>query len=218
VEVDFLGVPLVEVAAAEAVVAGKKQSKKMSWKKLNKLWLGYQYKHATIAIVAILLFILLLDSVFFASVFAYIKSLGYFGGFIAGFLSVSFFTAAPAVILMIELSTQFEPYLLALVISVGSTIGDWITIKFYDEKVFAEFKPLFRKLRIPSVIRIMKHRFTSWILFLIGAFIIATPIPDEVGLSLMGISKFKRRYILFICFLLNTLGALTLILAARALR
>lgn len=184
---------------------------------LNRWWLRYEYKHATLAVLAIVLFILLLDSVVFTAIFTFLEDLGYVGGFIAGFLSVSFFTAAPAVVLMIDLATKVEPYWLALSIAVGSTIGDWLALKFYDDKVFTELRPLFKKFRVPALVRVMRHRFTSWILFLMGAFIIATPIPDEVGLSLMGISKFRKRYILFICFLLNTIGALTVILVARAL-
>lgn len=193
-------------------------AKKPFSKKLNKWWLGYEYKHSTLAVLVIVLFILLLDSVILSTFFNTVESWGYVGGFVAGLLSVSFFTAAPAVILIIDLSTKYEPYLLALTIALGATIGDWIALKFYDEKVFTELRPLFKKFRVPGFVRLMRHRFTSWILFLAGAFIIATPIPDEVGLSLMGISNFKRRYILFICFLLNILGTLTLILAARALQ
>lgn len=181
------------------------------------MWLRYEYKHTTLTLLTIASFILLLDSVVFVSIFGFLEGLGYAGGFIAGLLSVSFFTAAPAVVLMVDLSTQLEPYWLALIIAAGSTVGDWLALKFYDEKVFAELKPLFKRLGLSSIIRIMRNRFTSWILFLAGAFIIATPIPDEVGLSLMGISKIRKRYILFICFLLNMFGALTLILVTRAL-
>lgn len=196
---------------------GKKRHRESSIHKLNRWWLRYEYKHTTAALIAVVLVVLFLDSVVLTAILVWLEGLGYVGGFIAGVLSVSFFTAAPAVVLMVGLAPQLEPYWLALVIGTGSTLGDWIALKFYDEKVFYELRPLFKKLCVPSLVRIMRHRFTSWILFLAGAFIIATPIPDEVGLSLMGISKFRRRYILFICFLLNTLGALTLILIARAL-
>jgi len=197
---------------------GENQRKKSLLKTLNRWWLRYEYKHSTLAVLVIILFVLLLDSVFLSNIFKFIESFGYLGGFIAGFLLVSFFTAAPAVVLIIELAPKHDPYLLALLIAVGSTIGDWIALKFYNEKVFAELKPLFKKFRVPGLVKLIRHKFTSWILFLIGAFIIATPIPDEVGLSLMGISKFKRRYIIFICFLLNTLGSLAIVLAARALQ
>lgn len=186
--------------------------------KVQKWWLRYEYKHTTLAVLAIMLFILALDSVVIVSIFGFLENLGYVGGFVAGLLSVSFFTAAPAVVLMIDLSTQLEPHWLALVIAIGSTVGDWLALKFYDEKVFSELRPLLKKFRISSLVRLLRYRFTSWALFLVGAFIIATPIPDEVGLSLMGVSKFRKRYILFICFLLNVLGALTVILIARSLR
>lgn len=38
------------------------------------------------------------------------------------------------------------------------------------------------------------------------------PMPDEFGVALMGISNFKRRYVLIICFVLNIIG-LTMLLA-----
>lgn len=192
--------------------------KKKKFKFLNKLWLRYEYKHTTLAVLSIVLFILLVDSALIAAIFAFVENLGYLGGLLAGMLSVSFVTAAPAVVLLVDLAGKVEPHILALMWATGSTLGDWLAVRFYQEGVFYELKPLFKRFRIKSAVRVMRNRFTSWILFLVGAVIIATPLPDEVGLGLMGLSHIKRRYIVFMCFLLNLVGAYVIILAVQAIK
>ncbi len=184
---------------------------------LNKWWLRYEYKHTTLAILGIWLFVLVIDSALIAAIFTFIEDLGYVGGFIAGILSISFVTAAPAVILLIDLAGKVDPHILALSWAIGSTVGDWLAVRFYQDGVFHELKPLFKRFRIKSLVRVMKHRFTSWILFLVGAVVIASPLPDEVGLGLMGLSHIKRPYVIFMCFLLNLVGALIVVLAIRAM-
>lgn len=191
---------------------------KVKWlDRINKWWLNYSYKHTTLAILAITLFIFLIDSVVLTGFLTFIERLGLLGGFVAGVLSVSFFTAAPALVLIIDLATKHDPYLLALSVAIGSTFGDWIILKFYQEKIIEELQPLLRRLRVSALVRLLRRRYTAWILFLIGVFVIATPLPDEAGLSLIGITHFKRRYVIFICFLLNIVGILAIILAAKAL-
>lgn len=183
---------------------------------LNRWWLRYEYKHTTLAILTIVLFVLLLDSALLAGLFSLIEGLGYWAGFIAGVLSVSFFTAVPAVVLLIDLASRLDAHWLALAWGLGSTIGDWLILRFYQERVLNELQPVFRRLRIKRLVRLMRHQFTSWILFLGGAAFIASPLPDEVGLSLMGLAHLKRPYMLFMCFLLNAFGALVIILIAAS--
>lgn len=184
--------------------------------RLNNWWLHYEYKHTTLAILAIILFILLLDSALLAGVFGFVQSLGYVGGVVAGMLSVSFFTTLPAVVVIVSLAPQLDPFLLALAATVGSTLGDWLLLRFYEERVFHELRPLLRRLKLKVMMRLLRHRYTSWILFLFGAFFIASPLPDEIGIGLMGISHFKRPVIVAVCFVLNGIGTLLLILAVRA--
>ncbi len=49
-----------------------------------------------------------------------------------------------------------------------------------------------------------------------GALSLATPIPDEIGVALLGVSHFKQAYLLGICFVLNTVGILVIVFTARA--
>ena len=46
---------------------------------------------------------------------------------------------------------------------------------------------------------------------LLGALIIASPFPDEIGLLMFGVSKLKYRELLVITYLLNTAGILLIV-------
>lgn len=183
--------------------------------RLNRWWLRYEYKHTTLAVLAIILFVLLIDSALLAGLFTFLEAQGYLGGFIAGLLSVSFFTAVPAVVLIVDLALELDPIMLAFVAAVGSALGDWLVLHFYEEKVFHELKPVFKRTGLSRAFKALNRRSTRWILLLLGTFIISTPLPDELGLGLMGIAHYKRLLLVGICFILNFVGILTIIMAAR---
>ena len=56
-----------------------------------------------------------------------------------------------------------------------------------------------------------------WFLMGVGALIIALPLPDEIGLVMMGLSRMKARHLIPISFVLNSLGIALVGLVARAL-
>lgn len=178
-------------------------------------WLRYEYKHTTLAVLIIALFIVLLDSALLAATFGVLEGLGYVGGFIAGVLSVSFFTAAPALVLLVALAPELNPLTLAIAAAAGSAAGDWLILFFFQEKIFHELKPLIEKTGLTRAFKALDRPATSWILVTAGAIIISTPLPDEIGLSMMGISRLKRLYLLILCFILNGLGLWALIMATR---
>jgi hypothetical protein len=184
--------------------------------RLNRRWLRYEYKHTTLAVAALVTFVLLFNTAFMASVFEFLNGLGYLGGLIAGVLSASLITAAPALVLIIELAQHLDPLALAILVGIGSAIGDMILLFFFEERIFTELAPLGRKLKLGRFVRRSRKRRMSTPLLLTGAFVIMTPLPDEVGLGLLGISHFPKAFLFLLCLALNTLGASLLITAARA--
>ncbi|HSW81274.1 MAG TPA: hypothetical protein VLG40_02655 [Candidatus Saccharimonas sp.] len=194
----------------------KRRAARRRHRTLNDLWLRYEYKHTTIAIVALTLFIVLFDAAFFNGAIEYLKQQTYVGAFVAGLLSASFFTAAPAVILTIELATgPFDPLLLALIAGIGNAVGDMFLLLFFEERIFHELRPLLKKLGFVHKRRGRRKRMSAPML-LTGSFILMTPLPDEVGLGLLGISHFPKVFIFIICLALNTFGAAIVVLAARS--
>jgi hypothetical protein len=192
-------------------------AKRKKRNRLNEWWLHYEYKHTTFAVVAIVVFVLLLDSAFLTGVFEFIEGQHYLGGLIAGVLSASFFTAAPAVVMIVDLATKLDPLPLAVIVGVGAAVGDMLLLLFFEERIYHELKPLFIRLHPKRFRAGRQPRRRSTAMLLIGTFVITTPLPDEVGLSLLGISHFPKVVILVICLGLNVLGAALLILGARAI-
>jgi hypothetical protein len=185
---------------------------------LNRWWLRYEYKHTTIAILGITIFVILLDGAVLNGLFQFIERLDYLGGLIAGLLLASFFTAAPAIVLVVHLAqNNLDPLILAVLIGLGSALADLFLILFFEERIYHELVPVFRRLRFKWAgrKRPRRRRKMSAPLLLLGSFIIMTPLPDEVGIGLLGISRFPQIFIFIICLALNTLGAALTILTVR---
>jgi len=60
-------------------------------------------------------------------------------------------------------------------------------------------------------------RLFRWSMVLFGALVIASPLPDEIGLAMMGLSKVKTLLFIPISFSLNAFGILIIGLIARTL-
>jgi hypothetical protein len=192
-------------------------AKRKKQNKMNEWWLHYEYKHTTVAILAIAAFVGLLDSALLTGVFHFIESQQYVGGLIAGMFSASFFTAGPATVLIIDLARQLDPLPLAVIVGVGAAVGDLLLLLFFEERIFHELRPVFLRLH-PKKFRTgrrQKQR-RSTVMLLLGTFIITTPLPDEVGIGLLGISHFPKTVLFVICLAVNIAGAALLILGIRA--
>ena len=56
-------------------------------------------------------------------------------------------------------------------------------------------------------------KYFSWTLPVLGAVIIASPLPDEMGVGLMGISKLKTSQFILLSFVLNSIGIFIIVSA-----
>lgn len=64
---------------------------------------------------------------------------------------------------------------------------------------------------------IFRLRIFRWSIAFLGALVIASPLPDELGLMMLGFSKIKTSFFVPISFLLNFLGILVIGLIAKAI-
>lgn len=180
-------------------------------KTLKRDWEKFEYKHTSMTIIIMLLTLLILNTALATAVLEWFKNVGLLGGFVAGIMSVSMFTTAPAVVLILAIADHINPLQLILVASIGSVIGDWLIIKFLEDEVAAEIKPLLRKYHILPLIRKFQRSKSRWIASVLGAVVLALPLPDEFGIALMDLSRLKRRHLLLICFVLNLIGIAALV-------
>lgn len=201
------------------VMRKTKTHQKSKAKKRQSLdrWQRWEYRHTTLLALSLVLFLFLLDTAIVTALFGAIGQLGYAGILLAGMLFVSVFTAVPAVVLLSGF-TDYNPLLVGAIGGAGAMLGDYLILRFMEDKVAYELKPVAMRLGIPQTIEyLQKRRSTLWTVRLAGAFVVASPLPDEIGIGLLGVGRMSRVGFLALCYALNAAGILLVVLAARAL-
>jgi uncharacterized membrane protein YdjX (TVP38/TMEM64 family) len=116
-----------------------------------------------------------------------------------------------------QLAGVLNPLGIALAAGLGALIGDFLIFRFFKDHVFEELRPFFQKLGTHSLMRIFSTPHFAWILPVLGAFIIASPFPDEIGIGLMGISRMKTWQFLLLAFVLNSTGIFFIVTLANSI-
>lgn len=142
---------------------------------------------------------------------------GYLGAFLAGMLFVSTFTVATGVVALFYLAANLKPLEIALIAGLGAVVGDYIIFRFIKNGLKEELLEIFKEVDKKSRLKRLFHsRHLSWTLPVIGGIIIASPLPDELGVGLLGISEVKTYQFLLLSYLLNFAGIFLVVSAAAA--
>ena len=141
----------------------------------------------------------------------------FIGSFIAGIFFVSVFTAAPATVALGEIAQSNSVIVVAILGGLGALIGDLIIFRFVKDRVSEHFYYLIKVSKSERFFSIFKLKLFRWITPFVGALIIASPLPDEIGVAMLGLSKMKNSLFILISFVLNSAGILIIGLIAKAL-
>jgi hypothetical protein len=132
---------------------------------------------------------------------------GYIGAFFGGILFVSTFTVSIGTALLLLLAETMRPVEIGLIAGVGAVIGDLLVFQYIRSKgIVSEIKHFFDFFGGDKIKHLIHTKYFSWTLPVLGAIIIASPLPDELGIGLMGISKLKTKQFVLLSFILNTIG------------
>jgi hypothetical protein len=137
--------------------------------------------------------------------------------FIAGIFFTSIATTAPAIAVLGELSLHGNLWLTAILGGLGAIIGDSLLFLFVRDRVSDDIGYLLSRTGTPRYIKLFKRHTFRWVLPFVGGLIIASPLPDELGLALLGMSKMSTTRFMLLSFAFNATGILLIGLAARAL-
>lgn len=136
----------------------------------------------------------------------WIGSWGYIGALAVGVFFVSLFTVVPATVVLIELSQNFHPIVIALCGGIGAAVGDLLIFRFFKDGLFKEIKHIMGKAKFTRAVSLLKSRYATMLTPFVGALIIASPFPDEIGIGLMGLSHIKQWQFILLSFALNAGG------------
>lgn len=142
-----------------------------------------------------------------------------FGSIIAGLFFTSVFTTVPAIVTLGEISKYSSIIHTAFFGALGAVIGDLVIFRFIRDKLSDHFLELMEHQKWWNRMHhlVFKLKYFRWLTFLIGGIIIASPFPDELGISLLGFSKMKTKHFIPISFLFNFIGIVFIGIIANAL-
>lgn len=136
--------------------------------------------------------------------------------FVAGIFFTSLVTTPPALAMLGVLVLQGDPAVVAFFGGLGAVIGDYIIFLFVRDRLSDDIAYMLKHTGTPRFFKIFHRRSFKRLLPFLGGLIIASPLPDELGLALLGVAKLPTSRFIVISFAFNTIGILCIGLAVRA--
>lgn len=176
----------------------------------------WKYKNLSFLLTSFFFVVYLKRAGIFEALMEALGDFGYIGAFFAGMMFVSTFTVSFGALLLFELVEKLTILEVGLIAGLGAVFGDLIIFKFVRNRLVQEIKPIYEQFGGKHLSHVLHTKYFSWTLPVIGALIVASPLPDEVGVTLMGISKLKTWQFVLISLTLNVLGITLILLWASA--
>lgn len=186
---------------------------------LEKKWRRYHYKNLAYLGISVVVGLILLQTFPFRALVFHLGNLGYIGAFVGGILFVSTYTVSIGTVILLLLTGSINPILIGLVAGIGAVIGDLVIFQYIRNKgLISEIKHFFEFFGGDRLIHLIHSKYFSWTLPVLGAIIVASPLPDEMGIGLMGISKLKTSQFILLSFALNAMGIFLIVSAGTLIR
>lgn len=145
----------------------------------------------------------------------HLGSFGYIGAFIAGLLFVSTFTVATSALVLLVLAETLSPIEIGLIAGLGAVVGDMLIFHLVKDNLTYEIEDIYNQVdRKKHLKKLFHSKYFNWMLPVIGGIIIASPLPDEIGVSLIGISKMSAFNFVLISYISNSIGIFLIVSAS----
>lgn len=140
------------------------------------------------------------------------------GSFVSGIFFTSSFTVAPAGTVLVEISRVNGVLLTALFGAFGAMLGDLVIFRFAKNRFVEHLSGYVREIGgTERLRRFFTRPSTRWVSIAIGTLVLASPLPDELGVAILGANRLDGRLMLPLAFVANAAGIAAICLAAQAL-
>lgn len=174
-----------------------------------------RYKNSVTLLLSLVALYFGADTEVFRAVVAHIAHAGYVGAMLMGMLYVSTFTVVPATVVLSQLAETANPMLLALAAGAGAVVGDVVIFRVVKDGVLEELRPVFTRIGSTRAACVLRSPRLQWLVPVLGALLIASPFPDEIGIGLMGLTGIRLWHFVVLSFGLSSIGILMIVTTAR---
>ncbi len=179
---------------------------------MKRQWKKWKYKQLTYFFVSILIVFVLIKIPMVHALMHELSRAGYVGAFVGGMLYVSALTSALGALLLLAMLESVEIMELSILAGVGGLVGDLILFRYIRSGIHAELTHIYNRVGGKGITRTFKRTpVLNWIVPIIGMIIIASPFPDEIGISMLGFSQIKTVHFAVVALILDIVGVYALL-------
>jgi hypothetical protein len=131
--------------------------------------------------------------------------------FIAGVFFTSAFTIAPSSVALVHIANHAPIPGVVLFGALGAMCGDLILFFFIRDRFADDLINALKKKTVRRIFHSFHFGFLKWMAPVLGAIIIASPVPDEFAVTLFGMSKMRTVVLMPLTLIMNALGIYVLI-------
>ena len=180
---------------------------------------NFKYPKTLLFVISIALAYWLFSKPFVAEFMSQLNSLTYLGVLIAG-LFFSFGFTAPFAIGFFITAQPDSLLLAALVGALGALISDIFIFKIIRISFIKEFRNLEKTYPIKKMIDLIDysipHKIRVYLLYAFAGIIIASPLPDEIGVTMLaGLTTIRQNVLAIISFSCNFIGIFIMLLIGQ---
>lgn len=185
-----------------------------SVRKAKKIF-SFKYPKLFLLLILIIVAYYIFSRPFISDRLKFFNDLGHFSVFISGALTALGFTAPFGIGLLSKINTE-NILLAALIGGLGATIMDLFIFKTIKLSFMDEFKKLEKTKVIHEIEKIVKKNrhvlIVHYLLYIFAGIVIATPLPDELGVSMLaGLTTIKPVKLAIIGFFVHTMAIFTIL-------
>jgi hypothetical protein len=167
-------------------------------------------KDLGIVVLSIVIAIILAKTGALKNLLTSVQEMRIIGSFIAGVFFVSIFTVAPSAVVLTQIAEANSIFTVAFFGGLGALVGDLIIFRFIKNNLSKSLFDFLKSSKENRLHSLFKFKFWRMLGPFIGALIIISPLPDELGLMIMGFSKVRTPVFIPLSFFLNFLGILAI--------
>lgn len=187
--------------------------------KRTRFLIHFKYPKLFLLVIFILAAYFLFKNLAINNFVGRLEDLGYIGFFIAG-MFFSFGFSTPFAVGFFIVSQPSNIILASIVGGLGSVVGDFIIFKSIRKSFLDELEKFEREKPIAAIHKAVKNNFhikmSAHLLYVFAGIIIASPLPDEIGVAMLATVKhIKARTLNILSFLLNSVGIFVILMLSR---
>ncbi|NYZ77340.1 hypothetical protein H0O02_03425 [Candidatus Micrarchaeota archaeon] len=183
---------------------------------MHRMYFRLKYPKLILFLVSIIIGFLIFKEASVDGVHEYLLAIGYFGIFLAGFFYVYGLTSVPATVLLLILAKDQNLFPAVLAASLGALLADIILFMFVRYEFKDEINKLPTKKFFKSKDKSLPHRIEKFLYMVAAAFLIGSPLPTEIGITMMAsVTEMSAKKFAIIAYLLHTAAIALILMAGR---